>query len=186
MQAIINACQSGNLAAQPVVVISNNTGSGALEIARRERIPCYHLSLTTHPDPAVLDEVITSTLKQYGVDLVVLAGYMKKVGPVMLKTYKNRIINIHPSLLPKYGGAGMYGTHVHEAVLTAGDRETGATVHLVDDEYDGGLVLEQRTVKVKEDDTIESLAERVLEVEHALYVDVLQKITRGEITLPSA
>lgn len=185
MLAIINACKSGKLRANPVLIISNNISSGALEIARKENIPSFHLSLRTHSDPELLDKAITEVLKEYEVDIVILAGYMKKIGPMILKTYKNRILNIHPSLLPKFGGQGMYGMQVHEAVLKSGENETGVTVHLVTDEYDEGKILAQRIVKVVEGDTKESLAARVLEVEHALYVEVLQKIVSGVIKLPA-
>ena len=186
MQAIIIACRSGKLEAHPAVVISNNISAGALKIARDENIPYYHLSPNTHPETELLDKIITETLGQHGVDLVILAGYMKKIGPVMLNTYRNRILNIHPSLLPKFGGKGMYGMNVHEAVLEAGEKETGVTVHLVNEQYDDGLILASQPVKVMSDDTKESLAARVLEVEHSLYVEVLQGIVSGKIKLPAA
>ncbi len=134
--------------------------------------------------PQQLDQAITDALKKHQVDLVVLAGYMKKLGPVTLAAYQGRVINIHPALLPKYGGKGMYGIHVHEAVLAAGETETGVTVHLVDDHYDGGAILAQRRVPVNSDDTADSLAARVLEVEHEFYVETLGKILAGEIELP--
>lgn len=183
MQAIIEACKNGKIKAEPVVVISNNATAGALEIARRESIPAFHLSNQTHPDPDLLDQAITETLQHHHADLVILAGYMKKIGPALLGAYRNRIINIHPSLLPKFGGQGMYGIHVHEAVLAAGEKTTGATVHLVEGEYDSGRILKQREVKVMPDDTPESLAARVLEAEHTLYADVLKDIIGGKIIL---
>ncbi len=184
MQAIIQACKDQKLHAEPVVVISNNASAGALDIARNESIPAFHLSLNTHPDADQLDQTITEILQQHQVDLVILAGYMKKIGPVLLKAYRNRIINIHPSLLPKFGGQGMYGIRVHAAVLAAGERITGATVHLVDYGYDSGSILGQRQVEVLTGDNPESLAIRVLAVEHALYVEVLQDIIEGKINLP--
>ena len=184
MQAIIQACNVGKLNAKPVVVISNNVTAEALNVARNEMIPAFHLSRNTHPDAGQLDRIITETLQQHQVDLVILAGYMKKIGPVLLKAYRNRIINIHPSLLPKFGGQGMYGMRVHAAVLASGERKTGVTVHLVDNDYDSGSILEQRQVDVLAGDTQESLAARVLAVEHELYVDVLQNILEGKITLP--
>lgn len=183
MQAIIEACKNGKIKAEPVVVISNNATAGALEIARRESIAAFHLSNHTHPDPDLLDQAITETLQHHHADLVILAGYMKKIGPALIGTYRNRIINIHPSLLPKFGGQGMYGIHVHEAVLAAGEKTTGATVHLVEGEYDSGRILKQREVKVMPDDTPESLAARVLEAEHTLYADVLKDIIGGKIIL---
>jgi phosphoribosylglycinamide formyltransferase-1 len=113
----------------------------------------------------------------------VLAGYMKKIGPRTLARYRGLVLNIHPALLPKFGGQGMYGRRVHEEVLAAGDRMTGVTVHLADEEYDRGPILAQREVPVVRGDTVDSLAARVLEAEHALYVETLARIARGEIRL---
>lgn len=186
MQAIINACNGGDISAEPVVVISNNPDAGALIIAKNRKIPTYYLSSKTHPDPEQLDKEITETMNIHNVDLIVLAGYMKQVGTVLLRKYKNRIINIHPSLLPRHGGKGMYGINVHNAVIEAGEKETGATVHLVNDQYDEGLILAQRKVDVASTDTAESLAERVLKVEHLLYIEVLQDIVSGKIVLPQS
>ena len=184
MQAVIDACRSGRLAANPVVVISNNRDSGALERARNENIPRFHLSGRTHPDPEDLDREIVDVLLHHGVNLVLLAGYMKKIGPVTLATFPGHILNIHPGLLPGYGGQGMYGRRVHEAVLAAGARETGATVHVVDPIYDHGPVLAQKNVRVKKTDTADTLARRVLAVEHEIYVETIDRIIRGEIKLP--
>jgi phosphoribosylglycinamide formyltransferase-1 len=183
MQAIIDACKEGRLHAQPAVVISNNSESTALERARREGIPGYHLSSATHPDPAELDAAITHTLEEHGVDLVILAGYMKLLGPQTLARYRGRILNIHPALLPKFGGKGLYGKKVHEAVLAAGERVTGVTIHLVDERYDAGPIIAQREVPVMEGDTVDSLADRVLEREHELYAETIEKIVQGEIDL---
>lgn len=185
MQSIINACRRGRLSAVPVVVISNNGDSGALERAENEGIPAYHISSKTFPEPDNLDRAICETLKRHEVDLVILAGYMKRLGSRTLSEYKGRIINIHPSLLPKYGGRGMFGDKVHEAVLAAGDKETGVTVHLVNEDYDAGPVLAQVKVPVREGDTVRSLADRVLSVEHETYVDTLAGILSGEIKLPT-
>lgn len=183
MQVIINACEKGELAATPVVVISNNASAEALKIAGKYHVPAVHLSSTTHPDPAKLDQAITEALQQYNADLVILAGYMKKVGAKLLQNYHDRVLNIHPSLLPRYGGKGMYGMHVHEAVLKSGDTSAGATVHLVNKHYDQGRTLAQKSIPVLPDDTVESLARRVLDVEHELYVAVLRDIVNGKITL---
>jgi len=119
LQAILQACRDGRLRAVPAVVISNNADSGALALAGREGLPACHLSGKTHPDPDVLDKAITAALQQHDVDLVVLAGYMKRIGPVTLRAYRHRIINIHPALLPHHGGKGMYGLAVHEARIAA-------------------------------------------------------------------
>lgn len=186
MQAVLDACKAGTLAAQPCVVISNNSDAEALIRAKQEGIPHYHLSVKTHPEPGQLDSEILATLKRHAVDLVVLAGYMRKLGPETLSAFQGRIINIHPALLPKYGGPGMYGAHVHEAVLAAGEQETGITIHLVDEEYDHGVILAQRRVSVLPGDTVATLAARVLAQEHLFLVETLNQIISGELRLPSS
>lgn len=186
LQAVIDACNSGRLRANPAVLITNNRDSGALDRAHREGIPAHHLSTRTHPDPDALDREILRTLVRYQVHLVVLAGYMKKLGPKTLGHYTGRIINVHPSLLPKFAGQGMFGMHVHEAVLAAHDQETGATVHWVDAEYDHGAIIAQCRVPVNDSDTPAALAARVLEQEHRLLVETLARVTTGELRLPSA
>jgi phosphoribosylglycinamide formyltransferase-1 len=184
MQAIIDACKTGALPAQPAVAISNNGEAGALARARLDAIPCFHLSAKTHPSPAALDRAILDTLLAHQVDIVVLAGYMRKLGAETLARYAGAIVNVHPALLPKFGGQGMYGIHVHEAVLAAGETESGVTVHLVTDEYDSGAIIAQASVPVFPGDTPQTLAERVLKLEHALYPQVLRQIARGEIVIP--
>ncbi len=184
MQAIVDACKQGRLDAIPSVVISNNSEALALERARTAGIPCYHISGTSHPG-ATEDQTILRTLRAHGVDTVILAGYMKKLGPLTLQAFRGRILNIHPALLPKFGGQGMYGKRVHEAVLRAGETVTGVTVHVVDEQYDHGPILAQREVPVLAEDTVDSLAERVLRHEHVLYVETLRKISEGTIVLAS-
>jgi len=184
VQAVVDACRAGRLAATPCVVISNNGESEALARARRQGIARYHLSGVTHPAPGQLDAAIVDALSRHGVELVVLAGYMKKLGPSTLARYHGRVLNIHPALLPRFGGPGMYGRHVHEAVLAAGERETGITIHLVDGEYDHGPILAQCRVDVRDGDTAASLAERVLAREHAFLVETLDRILRRDLILP--
>lgn len=184
LQSIIDACKSGRLNAVPAVVISNNSGSMALERAGKDLIPAAHLSLKIIPDQDELDKRITETLMQHGVELVVLAGYMKKLGPRTLAAFAGRVINVHPALLPKFGGQGMYGDNIHRAVLAAGETETGVTIHVVEDKYDSGPVLAQRAVRVVPGDTVETLASRVLTVEHELYVETIGDILAGKIKLP--
>jgi phosphoribosylglycinamide formyltransferase-1 len=184
MQAVIDACNAGIMDAKACLVISNNSESEALARTRREGIPGYHFSSRTHPDPSQLDEAILSVLQQHQTDLVILAGYMKRLGEKTLSAYQGKVINIHPALLPKYGGAGMYGAHVHEAVIAAGDRETGVTIHLVDREYDHGDILAQFRLPVLEGDTAVTLAKRVLVTEHTFLVETLKRIIDGEIALP--
>jgi phosphoribosylglycinamide formyltransferase-1 len=179
MQAVIDACKNGVLQAKPCVVISNNSGSMALERARAEGIPHYHLSQKAYPQAEVLDQQIVASLNKHGVNIVLLLGYMKKLGPLVLREFSGRILNIHPSLLPKYGGQGMYGKFVHEAVLSAGDEVTGISIHLVDEEYDTGAIVNQCTLPVFKDDTVDSLSARVLEAEHEFLVETLVMMSRG-------
>ena len=183
LQSIVDACHAGSLDAEVRVVISNNSRSLALARARAVGIPTAHLSSATHPAPDALDAAIERTLKSHGVELVALAGYMKKLGPRTLGAYRNRVLNVHPALLPEFGGRGMHGDRVHAAVLASGDRVSGVTVHLVDEEYDHGLVISQAEVPVMPDDTPETLAARVLAQEHILYPKTLQRIASGEIDL---
>jgi phosphoribosylglycinamide formyltransferase-1 len=182
MQAIVDACVAGQLDAAPCVVISNNSEAVAIERARKAGIPRYHISGTTHPGGAE-DHAILRTLRAHDVDTVILAGYMKKLGPLTLRAFRGRILNIHPALLPKFGGQGMYGRRVHEAVLRAGETVTGVTVHVVDELYDHGRILAQCAVPVLAGDTVDSLAERVLRQEHRLYPETLRRIAAGELVL---
>ncbi len=186
MQAVIDAVKAKQLDAEPCVVISNNSTSGAMQRARKEGIPSYHLSSRTHPVPEELDAAIMNTLVSHRVDLVILAGYMKKIGAKTLARFRNRILNIHPALLPKFGGKGMYGSRVHEAVLAAGETETGVSMHIVDGEYDTGPIVAQTRLPVRKDDTVESLSKRVLSREHSFLVETLQKIVSGGLILPRA
>ena len=183
LQTIIDSCNDGRLDAEMRVVICNNSHATAMERARREGIPCFHMSGKTHPDPRELDSAITSTLTEHGVELVALAGYMKKLGPLTLERYRGRVLNVHPALLPKFGGHGMYGLRVHQVVLDSGEKVSGVTIHVVDEDYDHGPVVSQREVPVLEGDTAESLAQRVLEQEHNLYSETIQDIATGKIDL---
>jgi len=185
LQAILDACADGRLEAEVRVVISNNLGSGALERAARAGITGLRLSSKTDPVPADLDAAICRALRDHDVNLVVLAGYMRKLGPRVLERFKGRVLNIHPALLPRFGGPGMYGMAVHQAVIDAGEVTTGASVHVVDEQYDHGPVIARAEVPVQRGDTAESLADRVLAQEHKLFVSTLEKITSGEIVLPS-
>jgi len=177
LQSIIDRSLDGSLSADVVVVISNNSGAGALERARTHGIDALHISKVTEggSDDAV-DRRITDEMRTRGVDLVVLAGYMKKIGPELLRAFNGKILNIHPALLPKFGGTGMYGMNVHRAVIAAGEKESGPTVHIVDERYDHGPILAQMTVPVLPDDTPETLQKRVLAKEHEIYPETIQKI----------
>lgn len=166
LQSIIDRSLDGSLHGDVVVVISNNSGAKALDRARTHGIDALHISSATEGSPEEVDRRITDEMLKRNVDLVVLAGYMKKIGPALIETYADRIINIHPALLPRFGGKDMYGIRVHEAVVAAGEKESGATVHVVDGRYDHGKILSRVKVPVFPDDTPETLQKRVLEQEH--------------------
>ncbi|MGH8260188.1 MAG: phosphoribosylglycinamide formyltransferase [Steroidobacteraceae bacterium] len=180
LQAVLDACAAGRIAARVALVISNNPDSGALRRARAAGVEALHLSGATHPDPRALDEAIRAALAQREIDLVLLAGYMKKLGPLTREAHAGRILNIHPALLPRFGGQGMYGVHVHRAVLAAGERASGASIHLVDAGYDTGPVLAQVTVPIEAGDTETTLAGRVQQAERVLLVEVLADIASGK------
>ena len=183
MKAVAEVCQSGILDGEPVLVISNNAAPVAFERAEALGIASHHMSLKTQPEDGALDRSICELLVANAIDLIVLSGYMRKIGPQTLKTFHNRILNVHPALLPNYGGKGFYGSRVHQAVLDAGDKESGATIHLIDGEYDTGPVLVQGRVPVLEGDTVKALAARVAGVEHTLFIEALQGISSGSIDL---
>jgi phosphoribosylglycinamide formyltransferase 1 len=170
LAAILEAIERGNLRARVEVVISNNSKAGGLELARRAGIVALHISARSHPDPGA---AMLEALRTQHVDGLILAGYMKKVDPRVVQAFEGRALNIHPAPLPRFGGPGMYGEHVHRAVLAAGVERSGPTVHLLDTEYDEGRVLAHRPVPVHGDDTPESLAARVLRAEHDLYWRVI-------------
>lgn len=168
-KAIIDHIGEGDLEAQCKFLITNNGGCGAVSHAESYGIPVYQISGKTHPDTAAYEAALLDVIDRYDIDLLILAGYMKALPVSIIKRLPDRILNIHPSLLPKYGGKGFWGIHVHEAVIAAHDTESGPTVHLVSEEIDKGRILAQTRVPVEDGDTSETLAARVLVQEHALY-----------------
>ena len=180
-KAILKAIQNGQLNVEIKLLLSNNPEAGAIETAKANQIPTTVLSSKHFETRELFVDAMLSALDQHGVQMIVLAGYMKKIPAELISAYRNRIINIHPALLPSFGGKGMYGHHVHEAVLERGCKVTGVTVHLVDEVYDNGPIVAQRCVPVEEGDTADTLAERVLKVEHQLYAEVLQPFAEGRV-----
>ena len=159
------------------VVLSNKTDAPALDLAREHGLPAGSYAATG--DGRELFEI----LQERRIDLVVLAGYLKKIPANVVAAYSGRILNVHPGLLPAHGGPGMYGARVHEAVIAAGERETGVTVHLVNDEYDRGPIIAQWRIPVQPVDDAQSLGHRVLEVEHIVYprvIDLVASLHRTE------
>ncbi|HTB68527.1 MAG TPA: phosphoribosylglycinamide formyltransferase [Steroidobacteraceae bacterium] len=181
LQAVLDACASGRLPARVGVVISNNAAAGALRRAHAAGVPTRHLSAG---GPATQDQALSQTLVDFAPDLVLLAGYMKRLGPVTLADFAGRIINIHPALLPQFGGQGMYGLNVHRAVLAAGLKISGASVHWVDEDYDTGAVIAQVRVPVEAGDSAQSLATRVQAAERELIIEVLTAAASGRLQPP--
>jgi phosphoribosylglycinamide formyltransferase-1 len=184
MRAIVQAIRAGELAAEPRIVISNNRDCDALTFAAGEHVPQRCINAANAGGPEAADAAIAQALDEAGAELVILSGYMRRLGPAVLARYAGRILNIHPALLPRHGGQGMYGRRVHEAVHAAKDTVTGATVHLVESDYDTGPVLARREVPVLPGDGIDEIEARVRAAEPGLYVETLHRIASGEIPLP--
>ncbi|HLK24399.1 MAG TPA: phosphoribosylglycinamide formyltransferase [Caulobacteraceae bacterium] len=186
MRAIVAAIHSGELEAEARIAISNNADSAALVFAREHGLAAAHISRKTAGSDEAADEAIDAALGAAGVELVILSGYLRMVGPRTLAHYRGRVLNVHPALLPDFGGKGMYGRFVHEAVLAAGASESGASVHIVDAVYDHGPVIAQKKVRVLATDTPQTLAERVVAIEGALFVETLRAIAaRGGAVQPA-
>ena len=186
LQSIIDACEQGRINGRVVAVISNNSSSGALRRARAAGVETFHLSSVTHSSGDSLDAAICGALQGARADVIFLAGYMKRLGACTLAAFPARILNTHPALLPKFGGQGMFGDRVFEAVLAAGESESGASVHLVDGEYDTGVVVRQERVPILPGDTVESLKARVQACEREAVVATLAAIASGELLLGRA
>jgi phosphoribosylglycinamide formyltransferase 1 len=172
---LIAAMRAGQLPAQPGILITNNRDAAIYHWCLEHDMPVRHISSKTHRGADFADEAIATVLQEAGTHLVVCSGYMKVIGPELLKQFPSQILNIHPALLPKHGGKGMYGDVVHAAVLQAGDTETGATVHLVSSGVDEGPIVLQQRVPVLPGDTLESVRNRVQATEPALYLAAIQQ-----------
>ncbi|MFQ5797502.1 MAG: phosphoribosylglycinamide formyltransferase [Bacteroidota bacterium] len=181
-QALLQAIEEKRIPnADIVLVVSNNSDARALEVARKHDIPAVHLSQKQFATEEEFNHALLQTLENHSVSFVALAGYMKRLDPAVIQRYRNRIINIHPALLPAFGGKGMYGAHVHEAVIASGTKLTGVTVHIVDEEYDHGPIVLQRAVPVEDHDSPETLAAKVLTVEHQLYSETVRLFAEGKV-----
>ena len=181
VEAILNNIENGSLEAEAEVVICNNPGARVLSVAQERSVDNIVINENLYGDK--IDSVMIRMFKDHSVNLVVVAGYMKQIGKNVIGTYRNRILNIHPSLLPKYGGKGMFGDVVHRAVIDSDDVESGATVHLITPKYDEGEIVGQCRVDRHSTDSVESLSSRVLRFEHILYSQVLRDIQMGIIDL---
>ncbi len=182
-EAIIRASVEGRLSSEVGLVVSNNDNAGVLQRAKALNVN-YIKSDPKHFDTE--ESYITSlldALDENEIDFIALAGYLKLVQPELIEKYKNKITNIHPALLPSFGGKGYYGRKVHKAVIESGCKVSGVTIHLVNEEYDRGPIISQRAVPVLEDDNPETLAARVLKVEHELYPETLQLFAEGRVII---
>ena len=174
LQAIIDGIHEGSITNTKLVgVISNNRKARALERAVDNQIPAVCVSPKDYENRELFHAALLTSINDFEPDYIVLAGFLVTIPPAMTKQYGNRILNIHPSLLPKYGGMGMYGMNVHEAVLANGETESGCSCHLVNEKVDQGRVLVQKKVAVKPDDTPASLRDRILPLEHICLVEGL-------------
>ncbi len=163
------------------MVISNRAGAPALDFAAAQGVKA--VVIPTKDDPEAADARLCAALMAEKIDLVILSGYLRKLGPKTLAAFENRILNTHPALLPKHGGHGMYGRRVHEAVVAAGDMETGATIHLVDGEYDHGRIIAQAKLPVTPDMTVDAVEQAVLAAEKELFVETLRRIVAWDLRL---
>lgn len=181
-RAMIAAIKAGDLPAQARLMVSNNRKAPVLAFAAEAGVEA--LCIPTQADPDAADAQLCAALEAAGVEVVILSGYLRRLGPKTLERFAGKVLNIHPGPLPAFGGEGMYGRRVHEAVIAAGAPASGVAIHVVDEEYDHGPVVAQRAVPVEPGDTAETLEARVTAVEPAFYLETVQRIARGELKLP--
>jgi phosphoribosylglycinamide formyltransferase 1 len=183
LQAILDAIEGGMLDAEVVLVVADRPEAGALGRAASASVASAVVRPSEFVGTGAFDHALRQLLSDYGVDFIALAGYLKHVPAGVVEAFRHKILNVHPALLPAFGGKGLYGRRVHEAVIAHGVRWSGATVHLVDEEYDTGPIVLQEPVPVHQDDTPDTLAARVLEVEHRIYPHALQLFAQNRIRL---
>ena len=180
-EAIIRATYEGKLSSEVGLVISNNADAGALQRAKELDVNYSAIDRRNFNSEESYISSLFSLLDENGIDFIALAGYLKLVQPQLIEKYRNKITNIHPALLPSFGGKGFYGINVHEAVLEAGCKVSGVTIHMVTEAYDRGAIIAQKSVPVLGDDNPDSLAARVLKVEHQIYPEALQLFAEGRV-----
>jgi len=173
LQSVIDASEKNEIDAKVVVVISDRENAFALERAKKHKIDAYFVD-PKNKNREEHEKEVSEIIDNYNADLIVLAGYLRMLTPYFISKYRNKIINIHPALLPFFGGKGMYGGRVHKAVLDSGMKISGCSVHFVDETIDGGPIIIQKAVEIKDDDTAETLASRVLEEEHKILPKAIQ------------
>jgi phosphoribosylglycinamide formyltransferase-1 len=182
-QSLIDRRESGDLHLNFSLLVCNNSTAGAIERATRHAIPYLHLAPSHFASEEEYTATLLAELDKHRVELIVLAGYMKHIPAAVIRRFPNRIVNIHPALLPAFGGKGLFGNRVHQAVLDYGAKVTGVSVHFVDEEYDHGPIILQETVPVLDNDDATSLAARVLRVEHAVYWRAIEALCRGSLSV---
>ncbi|MDE6293005.1 MAG: phosphoribosylglycinamide formyltransferase [Clostridiales bacterium] len=181
-QALIDGERDGKYDGHIVVSVTSNAKAYGIERAKQAGIDCYICRKADYADEEERDKAVEEIFERYGVELIVLAGYLGILTAPLLDKYKGKIINIHPALLPKFGGKGMYGIHVHEAVIAAGEKKSGATVHYSDGGIDTGKIILQRELDVLPNDTPQSLQQRILnEIEHPLLVEAVALLCSSEL-----
>ncbi len=184
MRAILAAIRAGELDAEARLMVTNNPDSPAMAAAKAAGAPARCINAASEGGAEAADRAIAEAMAQAGVELIVLSGYLRPVGPVTLARYAGRILNVHPALLPQYGGRGLYGRRVHEAVHAAGDAVSGATIHLVDADYDTGPILAQQEIPIDPADSPQDIEQKVMALEPGLFVRTLQRIAAGDLVLP--
>lgn len=181
MQAIVDGCKSGKINGEVALVVGVNDDAPAMERARAAGVAAVSIPPKSFGCEEDYETALLTQLQQNNIDLICLAGYMRVLGGKIIETYRNKIMNVHPALIPSFCGKGMYGHHVHEAVIARGVKFTGATVHFVDEDYDTGPIIMQRVVAVDANDTPDSIAAKVLEAEHAAYTDAVSLFAQGRL-----
>lgn len=181
MQAIIDACKSGKINGEVGLVVGVKDDSPAMQRAADAGVETATISPYAYASDEEYTQALYAALQSHNIDLICLAGYMRLLGSKVMKAYKNRIMNVHPALIPMFCGKGMYGHHVHEAAIKRGVKVSGATVHFVDEEYDTGPIILQTVVPIEDDDTPETLAAKVLVQEHKTYTDAVALFAEGRL-----
>lgn len=183
MQAIVDACRSGKIDGDVALVVGVNDQAPAMQRARDAGVTALAISPKDFDSPEGYDAALLKTMSENRIDLICLAGYMRVLGQPVVDAFRGRIMNVHPALIPSFCGKGMYGHHVHEAVIARGVRVTGCTVHFVDEDYDTGPIILQTVVLVEQDDTPDDVAARVLAQEHKTYTDAIALFAEGRLTI---
>ncbi len=180
-QAILEKINEGYISAVVGIVITNIPTAGVLEIAASRGIPVKIITPKSFPDSQSYNDEILKTLTDNRIDYIILAGYLKMIGRQIVDRYSNKIINIHPALLPAFGGKGMYGHHVHDAVYERGVKVSGPTVHLVNNEYDAGPIVLQKAISIEDAQNAEEIAQRVLKIEHEIFPQAVKLLVEDQL-----